>query len=268
MKKDNKIKMYKKSKISIIITIMFLCCLVVVKRYESGKIIDVMAVNNWGLSFQKNNQCPTIDYKEEDLTKREMYYLGNQSEKKLYLTFDAGFENGNTGIILDALKENNVKACFFLVGNYLEKEPELVKRIVEEGHIIGNHTYHHKDMEKITNKDEFIEELESLENKFIEITGKELNKYYRPPQGKFTTEQIDWAREKGYKTIFWSLAYVDWEEDNQPSREEAIKKLTDRIHPGAIILLHSTSKTNGVIMDEIIKKWKDMGYTFGTLEEL
>ena len=266
VKLTEKIKIIKVIIPSILMTI--LCLLIVCKECKNNKIIDVMSANNWGLSFQKNNECPQIDYKKEELTNNEMYYLGNQEEKKIYLTFDAGFENGNTQKILDALKINNVKACFFLVGNYLEKEPELVKKIVEEGHIIGNHTYHHKDMQTIVDKEEFMEELRSLETRYEEITGKEMQKFYRPPQGKFTMDQISWAKENGYKTIFWSLAYVDWEENNQPTKEEAIKKLTERIHPGAIILLHSTSKTNADIMDEIIKKWKEMGYDFGTLEEL
>ena len=229
--------------------------------------VTVMNATNWGLSFQEKNQCPVIDIDEATLQDNEAYYLGNEDDKKIYITFDAGYENGYTEKILDSLKKHNVKACFFLVGNYLEKCPDIVKRMEEEGHIVANHTYNHKDMATLTTKEEFLKELTSLEDLYKEITGKEMKKYYRPPQGKFCTAQMTWAKEQGYKTIFWSLAYVDWEVENQPSKEEAISILTERIHPGAIVLLHSTSETNGNILDELITKWKNMGYTFGTLEE-
>ncbi|MBR5596218.1 MAG: polysaccharide deacetylase family protein [Lachnospiraceae bacterium] len=230
--------------------------------------ISVMSSNNWGLSFQEEGKSPVIDVDKETLEQLDAYYLGDEENKKLYLTFDAGYENGNTEKILDALKENNVKATFFLVGNYLEKCPEIVKRMVEEGHTVGNHTYHHKDMNTLTTKEAFIEELTSLEDLYQNIVGSEMPKFYRPPQGKFSEEQLMWAKEEGYKTCFWSLAYVDWDEKKQPSKDEAIEKLTSRIHPGAIILLHSTSSTNGEIMGDIIHKWKEMGYEFGELSEL
>ena len=171
------------------------------------------------------------------------------------------------GAILDALKEADVKATFFLVGNYLETEPDLVKRIAEEGHVIGNHTYHHKDMSALS-EEEFVAELTSFEEKVKEITGEGCGKFYRPPQGKYSVRNLQMAQENGYKTIFWSLAYVDWYDDDQPTKEEAFGKLLPRIHPGAIVLLHSTSKTNGEILGELLQKWKDMGYTFGSLEEL
>lgn len=233
---------------------------------QKENAVSTMSVNNWGLSFQKDNTLPVIDINEDELKEMGGYHIGD--ENKIYLTFDAGFENGNTAKILDVLKNKNVKACFFLVGNYMEKEPELVKRMVEEGHIVGNHTYHHKDMANMNTKEDFLKELTDLEDLYRQIVGEEMKKYYRPPQGKYTAEQLNWAKEKGYKTIFWSLAYVDWEEDNQPSREEAMEKLTKRIHPGAIVLLHSTSNTNGEILQDIIEKWQEMGYEFGTLDEL
>lgn len=232
------------------------------------KKVEAMSQGSWGLSFQEAGKSPVIDVNKEELEQLEGYYLGDEENKKIYLTFDAGFENGNTEKILDALKKEGVKACFFLVGNYMEKEPELVKRMVAEGHIVGNHTYHHKDMDSINQKEEFLKELTDLETLYRQITGEEMKKFYRPPQGKYSLDQLNWAKESGYKTIFWSLAYVDWEVDKQPSKEEAISKLCERIHPGSIILLHSTSTTNGEIMEEIIKEWKNMGYTFGTLEEL
>lgn len=228
----------------------------------------VMASNNWGLSFQEEGKPPVIDIDENKLMEFDAYYLGNQEEKKIYLTFDAGYENGNTDKILDALKDNDVKATFFLVGNYLETNPETVKRMVEEGHTIGNHTYRHKNMATLETEEEFLKELEDLEKLYKEITGMDMPKFYRPPQGTYNEMQLQWAKQKGYKTCFWSLAYVDWDENKQPSKQEAMEKLTKRIHPGAIVLLHSTSSTNGEIIGDIIKVWKEMGYTFGELTEL
>ena len=265
--------MQKKEKWIVIALSFFALCLAVAgisisQRKGDEKAVSVMSSNNWGLSFQEEGKAPVIDANKKTLQELEGYYLGNEEEKKIYLTFDAGFENGNTEKILDALKENDVKAAFFLVGNYLETCPEIVKRMVEEGHIVGNHTYHHRDMGTLTTKEAFVKELTDLEELYCEITGKDMLKFYRPPQGKYSEEQLKWAKEQGYKTCFWSLAYVDWDEKKQPTKEQAMEKLTKRIHPGAIVLLHSTSSTNGEIMAELIKAWKDMGYSFGELTDL
>ena len=189
-------------------------------------------------------------------------------DKVIYLTFDAGFENGNTAAILDALKKHNAQATFFLVGNYLQTSPDLVKRMVAEGHNVGNHTFHHPDMSKLSTKDLFEKELTDLETLYEQTTGQPMKKYYRPPQGKYSESNLKMASDMGYKTFFWSLAYVDWYEDKQPTKEEAFKKLLGRIHPGAVVLLHSTSKTNGQILDELLTKWEEMGYHFGSLDDL
>ena len=195
------------------------------------------------------------------------YYVGKGEDKKIYLTFDCGYENGNTENILAALKKHKVKATFFVVGHFLESSPDLVKKMVEEGHTVGNHTYHHPDMSAISDMTSFSKEIKDVEEKYKEITGEEMTKYYRPPQGKYSTENLEMAKELGYHTFFWSLAYVDWYENDQPTKEEAFDKLLSRIHPGAIVLLHNTSKTNGAILDELLTKWEEMGYTFGTLSE-
>ncbi len=171
-------------------------------------------------------------------------------------------------MILDALKKHQVPAAFFVVGNYLETSPDLVKRMVSEGHIVANHTYHHPDMSKISDPESFAKELSSLETSYTEITGETMRKYYRPPQGKYSKANLQMAKALGYQTFFWSLAYVDWYQDKQPTKEEAFKKLLGRIHPGAIVLLHSTSSTNAAILDELLTKWEEMGYRFGTLDEL
>ncbi len=223
---------------------------------------------NWGLSFQQDGQPPVANVTADYLKQFDAYYIGDTSEKKLYITFDAGYEAGYTPQILDALKKHNVKATFFVVGNYLETSPDLVKRMVAEGHTVGNHTDHHYDMSKIADKEAFQKELQGVEEKYRSITGQEMKKFYRPPQGKYSESNLQQAHELGYHTIFWSLAYVDWQKDAQPSHEEAFAKLLPRTHPGAVVLLHSTSKTNAEILDELLSKWEEMGYQFAPIDDL
>ena len=211
---------------------------------------------------------PVGNASAEDLAWYDGYFVGDGSEKVLYITFDCGYENGNTEPILDALKKHDAKGTFFVVGHFLETAPEMVKRMVEEGHAVGNHTYHHLDMPTISDMEKFREEMDGVSDLFQEITGTELSPYYRPPQGKCNVENLKMAQELGYATVFWSLAHVDWDQDNQPGREESIKKLTDRVHPGAVVLLHNTSRTNGEILDELLTRWEEMGYSFRPLSDL
>ena len=224
--------------------------------------------SNWGLSFQEEGKTPVGNASIQELASMDAYYAQDTSEKVLYLTFDAGYENGNTPAILDALKKHQVKATFFVVGTYIDSEPELIRQIIKEGHTVGNHTWHHPDMSHISSIEDFQKELEYVETAYKNVTGKNMTKYYRPPQGKYSETNLQMAKDLGYSTFFWSLAYVDWNVDAQPSHEEAFSKLTGRIHPGAVVLLHNTSKTNGEILDELLTKWEEMGYTFGKLEEL
>ena len=225
-------------------------------------------VDNWGLGgYGENGEKPTGNVSSQELAKYNAHYLSDTQEKVLYLTFDAGYENGNTEPILDALKKHNVSATFFVVGHYLETAPDLVKRMVAEGHTVGNHTYHHPDMSAISDMESFRKEMEDVETLYQQITGQPMTKFYRPPQGKYSIENLKMAKELGYHTFFWSLAYVDWYQDKQPSKEEAFSKLLGRIHPGSIVLLHSTSATNGAILDELIGKWEEMGYRFSTLKD-
>lgn len=226
------------------------------------------AVTNWGLSFQQEGQPPVANATGEYLAQFDSVYCMPTQEKVLYITFDAGFENGNTEKILDALKKHGVKATFFLVGNYFETQPDLVRRMVQEGHTVGNHTYSHPDMSKIADQESFRQELEKNEALYQQVTGEEMPKLYRPPQGKFCESNLKMAQALGYHTVFWSLAYVDWYQDKQPSQEEAFSKLIPRIHPGAVVLLHNTSKTNGEILDELLTKWEELGYSFHPLSEL
>ncbi len=235
---------------------------------QQSQTWGLLFTENWGLGFGESGKCPTGNSSAQELQKYNAYYVKDTKEKKIYLTFDCGYENGNTEAILDALKKHNVSATFFVVGHYLESAPDLVRRMVDEGHTLGNHTYHHPDMSKISDAASFQKEMDDVRSLYQEITGQEMAMYYRPPQGKYSVANLQMAKDLGYSTFFWSLAYVDWNVDSQPSHEEAFEKLTKRIHPGAVVLLHNTSRTNGEILDELLTKWEDMGYSFGTLDEL
>ena len=229
---------------------------------------SALSTGSWGLSFRQEGAPPIGNAGKDQLRQYQAAYIGNVGEKVLYLTFDAGYENGCTAKILDTLKEKQVPAAFFLVGNYIRQSPDLVRRMVAEGHTVGNHTMHHYDMSRLSDKAAFSKELTDLEALYKETVGQELPKYYRPPQGIYSEENLKMAQELGYKTLFWSLAYVDWNNDAQPTKEAAFAKLLPRTHNGAVVLLHSTSKTNAEILGELIDKWKAMGYRFGTLDEL
>lgn len=262
------IRIHKRTLILFTLFVLTFCFVPFLNSDMSAEPASGASVSDWGLSFQSPGKTPIIDVPGSLLAKYDAYFVGNEEEKVLYLTFDAGYENGNTPKILDALKKHNAPAAFFLVGNYLNREPELVKRMVAEGHTVGNHTTTHPDMSKIQSEEKFSVELSALNEKYKAITGEEMKKYYRPPQGKFSEDNLRMAQKLGYKTIFWSLAYVDWYEDNQPPIESAMKTLKTRVHPGAIVLLHSTSATNAEILDAILTEWENMGYTFKSLDEL
>ena len=229
---------------------------------------SALSTGSWGLSFRQEGAPPIGNAGKDQLRQYQAAYIGNVGEKVLYLTFDAGYENGCTEKILDTLQKHNVKAAFFLVGNYIEKNADLVRRMAEEGHTVGNHTMHHYDMSRLSDKAAFSKELTDLEALYKETVGQELPKYYRPPQGIYSEENLKMAKDLGYRTVFWSLAYVDWYQDDQPTKEQAFSKLLPRIHPGAIVLLHSTSSTNAEILDELLTKWEAMGYRFASLDEL
>lgn len=270
-------KWYKKwyKKLIPITYILLMGILIYTMGYQTGKVTDVINTNlisnsetlNWGLGFGEEGTTPTGNTSAEELALYDAYYVGDESEQVLYLTFDAGYENGNTENILDALKAHDVSATFFLVGNYVETNPELVIRMIEEGHTIGNHTYSHPDMTQL-DEETFTEEMNALASLVQEVTGEEISMFYRPPQGKYSVDSLKLAQNMGYSTFFWSLAYVDWYEDDQPTKEEAFEKLLTRVHPGSIVLLHSTSQTNGEILDELLTEWENMGYRFENLETL
>ena len=228
----------------------------------------VMQTGSWGLNFRTEGQPPAGTVGQTILQQYDAAYLDTTDEKVIYLTFDAGYENGFMPQILDTLNRHEVPAALFQVGNYFEKEPLLVQRMVMEGHTVGNHTWSHPDMSQITNKATFAKQLEQVEQAYMEITKQPMEKFYRPPQGVYSEDNLKMAQELGYKTVFWSLAYADWDNENQPTVEQAFDKLLSRVHPGAVVLLHSTSKTNAAILDDLLSKWKEMGYRFAPISEL
>ena len=252
-------------------------CLLLAGALHMQKTLDVAvwestavpaSAENWGLAFPAEGQTPVGNATAEELAKYDAWYVGDTGKKVIYLTFDCGYENGYTEQILDALQKHQAPAAFFVVGHMIESAPDIVRRMAAEGHIVGNHTFHHPDMSAISNQEAFRQELKTLEALYQETVGEEMPRYYRPPQGKYSAENLRQAQALGYKTILWSLAYVDWNTDDQPTAEEAYAKLLSRIHDGAIVLLHSTSATNAAILDDLLTKWEEMGYTFASLPEL
>lgn len=234
----------------------------------SAPIAIPVSAADWGLSFQTEGAPPVGNATAEELAQYNACYVGDTSKKIIYLTFDCGYENGFTEPILDTLKKHNAPAAFFVVGNMIESAPDIIRRMADEGHIVGNHTYHHPDMSAISAPAAFRQELEELSALYRETVGTDMPMYYRPPQGKYSLENLKQAHELGYQTVFWSLAYVDWYVDDQPTAEEAYAKLLPRIHDGAIVLLHSTSRTNAEILDDLLTKWEEMGYSFASLKDL
>lgn len=221
----------------------------------------------WGYKKNTDNQIPEIGVYEEILERHEAYYADTSGEKYVYLTFDNGYEQGYTESILNVLKKENVPATFFVTGHYVEEEPELVKRMVDEGHIIGNHSYNHPDFTKMS-KETIKEELTSLEQAVANVSEQKELKYVRPPRGMFNENTLKWTSELGYIHIFWSLAFKDWEVDHQKGWEYAYNQMMDQIHPGAIVLLHTVSSDNAEALEQIIRDLRKQGYEFKSLDDL
>ncbi len=223
---------------------------------------------NWYFNPRKDHKQP-LPIKEADFFKNyNTFYAGDPDEKIIYLTFDSGYENGYTNHILDVLKKHNAPANFFVVESYIKNNPEIIKRMDLEGHLVCNHSVHHLSMASITDEEKFKSEILDVEKSYKEITKKEMPKYFRPPMGKFSEKSLKMTNDLGYKSIFWSFAYVDWYNDDQPTHEFAKEKIYSRTHPGAIVLLHSNSKTNSEILDEVISHWEKEGYTIKSLDNL
>ena len=220
----------------------------------------------WGIKRAENHMQPDLGSKNKELMdKYEGISMGNAQDKYVYLTFDEGYEAGYTPRILQILKENNVKAAFFITAHFANTQEELVKEMIQEGHIIGNHTVNHKSMPDITDE-QVKSEVMDLHTAIYQKFGYEM-KYIRPPKGEFSQRTISLTNGLGYKTVMWSFAYDDWNEDKQGREEYAKKKILDNVHPGAVILLHGNSKDNTNVLDYCIKEIKNMGYEFKTLDE-
>ena len=227
---------------------------------------------SWYCAHRKDHRQPRADSNMTFIENYDGFYIDakhgdNCDEKVVYLTFDAGYENGNVETILNILNEEKVEGAFFVLGHLIEKNTDLVKAMFENGHLVCNHTYSHKSMIGKT-CEEFKAELEMLEKTCIEKTGYELDKFYRPPEGRFDESSLEYAKEMGYKTVFWSFAYDDWDNNKQKDPSLAKKKILDNIHNGEIMLLHPTSATNAQILKDIIIELKNEGYRFGSLKEL
>ncbi|MCY6372566.1 delta-lactam-biosynthetic de-N-acetylase [Clostridium ganghwense] len=242
---------------------------------EKKEIDDMNKFNlkdrEWFFMPNKKGLQPEEPQEVLDIIKdRDAYYVGKADEKVLYLTFDEGYENGYSSKILDVLKKNNVKAAFFVTEPYIKENKDLVKRMVEEGHIVCNHSKNHTSMAKLakSNKSKFDNEILSTEKTFEEVTGSKMAKFFRPPMGAYNELSLHYTQQLGYKTIFWSSAYRDYEPEDQPSQEYAKNLILQRTHNGSIILLHAISKTNTEILDYLIHEWKDRGYNFRMLTEL
>ena len=224
---------------------------------------------NWYFVARVRGETPEAPKESSDfLNSLGGYFVGDTSNKVLYLTFDEGYENGNTPKILDILKETNTPAAFFVVKPYIDSEPEIVKRMHEEGHLVCNHSNHHPSMAQITDEAKFKSELEDVEVAFKNLTGSDMPKFFRPPMGKYSKNSLKKTQALGYKTIFWSFAYRDWLVNDQPSESKAIEKITKGAHPGAIMLLHAVSNTNTSILKTVIEQLKAEGYEFKSLNDL
>ena len=223
---------------------------------------------NWYCAHVKEHQRPTIGRELAFVEDLEAYFLDRDAENKVvYLTFDAGYENGNVERILDILQQEDVRAAFFILGNLVTRNTELVKRMVDEGHTVCNHTLCHKDMSQCDDES-FLRELKEMEDLYLRYVGEKMAPYYRPPEGRFSRENIACAAENGYRTIFWSFAYPDWDNEKQMAHEKAKSMILDNVHNGEVMLLHPTSSTNAAILGDVIRTLKEEGYRFGTLDEL
>ena len=221
---------------------------------------------SWYFAKNDRHERPTLDSNLEFVSDYDCVFLG-KNEKVIYLTFDAGYENGNVEKILDILKREQVPGAFFVLGNLITQNPELIRRMADEGHLVCNHSYAHKDMTGWSEA-QIRDELTRLEDTCRETCGIEIAKYFRPPEGRFSRSLLESVNKMGYKTVFWSFAYADWDNARQPDTAKAAAKVLDNVHNGAVILLHPTSATNAAILGNVIAALKADGYRFGTLDEL
>lgn len=257
-------------KILLIMVMVFSLTLISKKNKEESVLTNSESLSNkkigWGIKRNNNHEQPDLGKSNKEILETNNgIAMGNNTDKFIYLTFDEGYEAGYTTQILDTLKENNVKATFFITAHYLNTQPELVKRMIDEGHIVGNHTVNHKSMPSLT-EEQINSEVMDLHKAIYEKFQYEM-KYIRPPMGEFSEKTLSVTNSLGYKTVMWSFAYEDWNEDKQPDEASSKQKILDNVHNGEIMLLHGNSKTNTNILGDIIKEIRGMGYEFKSLDE-
>ena len=226
---------------------------------------------SWYCKHCENEEVPPLDDNMKFIEEYGGVYVdptASPLNKTIYLTFDAGYENGNVEKILDTLNEKGVKGSFFILENLAKRDPALVKRMASEGHLVCNHTAKHRDMTTVSSYEEFVAELDRLNDIVKENTGVTVAKYFRPPEGRFCENTLKWAKEAGYTTVFWSFAYADWDNNRQPDPASALEKILSGAHPGEILLLHPTSRTNATILGDIIDALRERGYVFKTLGQM
>ena len=262
----------KKTTSKLLIILVAMLTLTIISAHNKGETVvtnaQVLSTKKigWGIKRNDNHQQPDLGKTNKELLeKNNGIAIGTSVDKNIYLTFDEGYEAGYTEQILSTLKENNVKATFFITAHYLNTNEELVKRMIDEGHIVGNHTVNHKSMPDISNE-EIKKEVMDLHLAIYEKFGYEM-KYIRPPKGEYSERTLNECNNLGYKTVMWSFAYKDWEEKKQPQEQEALKIITENFHSGEIMLLHGNSKTNTNLLAQIIKQAREQGYEFASLEE-
>ncbi|WP_017754399.1 delta-lactam-biosynthetic de-N-acetylase [Calidifontibacillus oryziterrae] len=246
--------------------------LIVVLFVVNGAITQAEPISNkslhWGLKRSVNHEPPDAGaVHNNNLQKYGSFYLGDTTKKDIYLTFDNGYENGYTEEILDVLKKKDVPAAFFVTGHYLTKNEDLIKRMVDEGHIIGNHSWHHPDLTQVSDT-RLAKELNLIKEEYERQTGRTDMMYLRPPRGIYSERTLKLSQQLGYVNVFWSLAYIDWYTDRQKGWRYAYDNIMKQIHPGAIILLHAVSEDNAKALSNVIDDLRKEGYTFKSLDDL
>jgi peptidoglycan-N-acetylmuramic acid deacetylase len=222
---------------------------------------------SWWFTRNQQHQTPSINKDvAQMLAENNGFYILPNNSKKIYLTFDEGYELAYTPTILDILDRKQVKAAFFITGQFIQTQPELVKRMQESGHLVCNHTWNHADLPTLS-QDKFNQEIKSLEHKYSELTGSQMAPYLRPPMGNYSATTLKWAKDLGYTSVFWSIAFEDWDPNKQPGTEYSYKHLMDNIHPGAVILLHAVSKSDTEALEKIISDLQAQGYVFSTFDK-
>jgi peptidoglycan-N-acetylmuramic acid deacetylase len=230
----------------------------------TGPVTPAVPSASWWFTRNQNHQIPAVNQDTKTLlAANNAFYVLPNNQNKIYLTFDEGYELGYTSTILDTLDRHHVKAAFFITGQYIKTQPDLVRRMQASGHLVGNHTWNHPDLPTLS-QNSFNQEILSLEQKYLEVTGTPMARYLRPPMGNYSSTTLQWTNALGYKTVFWSMAFADWDPNQQPGAEFSYQHVIANIHPGAVILLHAVSKSNTEALDRIITELTRQGYVFST----